>query len=100
MWYRQGDVVLLGIKGIPAKAKKSKRSKRGIVLALGEVTGHAHVIKDDADLLITETERFLRVHAETQLVHEEHSTLTLPPGDFRVVIQREYQPESIQSVRD
>ncbi len=33
-------------------------------------------------------------------VHEEHGPVTLPPGDYKVVIQREYSPEAIRNVAD
>jgi hypothetical protein len=41
--YRQGDVLLIKIDGIPKQASAEKNPDR-IVLAYGEVTGHAHAI--------------------------------------------------------
>ena len=32
------------------------------------------------------------VRSAAQLIHEEHATIDLPPGAYRVVIQREYVP--------
>ena len=64
------------------------------LLAEGEVTGHAHVLDAaDVELLITETERYLRVITETPLKHEEHDAVVLPPGDYEIIIQREYSPK-------
>lgn len=33
-------------------------------------------------------------------VHQEHGPITLPPGNYRVQIQREYSPEEIRNVAD
>ncbi len=35
------------------------------------------------------------VRSAAQLIHEEHATIDLPPGAYRVVIQREYEPAQI-----
>jgi hypothetical protein len=103
--YRQGDVLLRRTHS-KAKGKPVARDDRGrIVLAEGEVTGHAHAIADrEAELLHdADTERrFLEVLAEggVDLLHEEHRTMTLPKGTYEVVIQREYAPEAPRNVVD
>ena len=103
--YRQGDVLLVAVKSIPRRARKQRRSGR-LVLAEGEVTGHAHAILDrEAELFlladVEELERtFLRVEAEVALVHQEHATVMLPPGKYEVRRQREYSPEAIRRVSD
>ncbi len=102
--YRQGDVFIQRIRKMPKDVQPLRRTRRGVVLAEGEVTGHAHAIKDrGADLYGGEIEaRFLRVLAEggVALTHEEHATITLPKGDYEIRIQREYSPEAIRNVRD
>lgn len=72
------------------------------MLAYGEVTGHAHAIADPAaELVLTDDDvRFLLAEAEVALRHEEHSTITIPPGVYEVRGQREYSPERIHSVAD
>lgn len=94
--YRQGDVLIVAVESIPETAIAIARGKRGVVLAEGEVTGHAHRIPSrHASLYRTDTDaRYLRVMgpAPVQLRHEEHSTVSLPPGSYRVTIHREYQP--------
>ena len=64
-----------------------------LVLAHGEATGHAHVLEGEAELLAADLdemqERFLRVEAESSLLHDEHATVAVPPGIYRVVRQRE-----------
>ena len=44
--FRQGDVGLIPVASLPDGAKKVPRDKGRIVLAYGEVTGHAHAIYD------------------------------------------------------
>lgn len=95
MMYRQGDVFLRRIESIPTNATPIARDNGRIVLAYGEVTGHSHAIADKAAELVRSAatnRRFLRVMAASgvKLEHEEHATITLPPGDYEVVQQREY----------
>ena len=97
--FRQGDVLLVAVQPerLPTHARPLPRDARGrLVLALGEVTGHAHAVAaPDAELLgdpETLDERFLRIVTEARLTHEEHAAIALPPGLYRVVRQREYAP--------
>lgn len=96
--YRQGDVIIVAIDTIPTEAKPVARENGRIVLAHGEVTGHAHAIDapdTEAMFLATDltemADRFLRVEQEVRVVHDEHDTITLPPGNYLVRRQREYQ---------
>jgi len=112
--YRQGDVLIERIASIPTAAKKQKRSKR-IILAHGEVTGHHHslVTRDPADWWkegeipttnekpsILAGELFLSLPEGGEVTHQEHGTIALPKGDYRVTRQREYSPEAIRNVKD
>lgn len=105
---RQGDVLLIAIDAIPAGAKDVTPEDR-IVLAHGEVTGHAHALYEP----LTKTkpagkarawdagaERFLQVVTETPVRHEEHGHIPVPPGNYKIVQQREYSPEAIRNVAD
>jgi hypothetical protein len=93
---RQGDVLVVRVEAIPDEAKPVARDRGRVVLAYGEVTGHAHAIAArDATLLELDGERYLRVTAPVTLDHEEHAAIDLPPGSFRVVIQREYVPSEL-----
>ena len=66
-------------------------------LAYGEMTGHMHKIFGDEGTFDlrecpkTKT-RHLRVVAPVSLKHQEHSPIILPPGDYRIGIQKEYDP--------
>ena len=101
---RQGDVLLIRVASIPEGARRVKRRRGRIVVAAGEATRHAHQIEAaGADQLETSPEeRFLRVLADAgvELTHEEHAAILIPPGDYRVVRQREYAPRSSRQVVD
>lgn len=102
--YRQGDVLIVAVDKMPSGTTLVKRTERGVVLAEGKVTGHAHRIPSrHASLYRTEDDaRFLRVggSAPVALQHEEHSTVKLPKGDYRITIHHEYEPEAIRRVED
>lgn len=100
---RQGDV-WIEAEAMPKEAMPMERDHGRVILAYGEVTGHAHAILDPEVELFTvadEVDRWLRVGgAGTVIQHEEHGPITLPPGDYRIRIQREYSPEEIRRVVD
>lgn len=102
--FRQGDVLVVPVNEIPAGVKDVPLEAGRLILAHGEATGHAHVVEGEAQLLESDVaemeERFLRVEQEAALVHDEHATIALPPGDYRVIRQREYSPEAIRNVAD
>ncbi|MDQ3722996.1 MAG: hypothetical protein M3376_08005 [Actinomycetota bacterium] len=102
--YRQGDVLIERVNTIPAGLLAVPKEDGRVILAHGEVTGHAHAVLGDVEFLAADLEdleeRFLRVEREASVVHEEHDTVTLPPGDYRVKRQREYTPEEIRRVAD
>jgi hypothetical protein len=97
--YRQGDVLIVTVDAVPSGITEVPRSKRGVVLAEGEVTGHAHRIPSrHASLYRSENDaRYLRVMgpAPVALNHEEHTTVKIPPGDYRVTIHAEYVPNEL-----
>ena len=83
---RQGDVLLVKITELPLNIVKKDK-----VLAYGEVTGHklrfsseqVTVFKNGND------EQFVQVLESSPLLHEEHETVVVPKGVFKVVLQRE-----------
>lgn len=106
MQIRQGDVFLELIED-PSSIEVGERvalDKGRVVLAYGEVTGHAHAIEGGGAILFrgkaANEDRFLRVLRIVDLTHEEHSKIALTPGLYRVRRQREYTPEEIRTVAD
>lgn len=104
--FRQGDVFIEATSGIDeSKLKKVNPDNKRVILAYGEVTGHAHAI-DFNDAVLFEVpgtvppRRMLKVTKETTLRHEEHGPIQLPTGWFEIKLQREYTPEAIRNVLD
>ncbi len=98
--YRQGDILLVA-GAIPKGTKLAKRPR--IRVAEGEATGHAHVLEptEEASVLVDVDLEFLRIMgASGLLVHDEHTAIEIPEGDYRVVRQREYAPEENRFVAD
>lgn len=125
---RQGDVALVRVKKLPAGCTEVPNDRGRIVLAYGEVTGHAHAIADHlahgsramshaaadevaaaaiarakakARLLVApDGQRFLEVSETVHLKHEEHSTHAIPPGIYQLPVQVEYTPAELRRVED
>lgn len=101
---RQGDVLILGVKSVPKNVEVVDRENGLVVLAHGEATGHVHAIKSKKAALFRDPKLmaiFMTVTDEpVALEHEEHDTITIPPGNYRVIRQVEYSPEAIRNVAD
>ena len=102
MILRQGDVLLIRDESNPKPGKKISREGGRVILAHGELTGHAHAIKaKGAELFeFDDLDRLLKVVKPVALEHEEHDTVRLPPGNYRIRIQKEYSPEALRNVAD
>lgn len=95
--YRQGDIVLREMSRLPEGVCVCS----GGILAYGERTGHSHRIDGDGQVWRQDTRLYLELEQPSRIVHEEHETLTLPPGLYEVVGQREYvSPEEDRLVFD
>lgn len=124
---RQGDVLLVPVAALPADCTEVPNDHGRIVLAYGEVTGHAHAIADHrvsvdarpgqraaevadatiaraqakARLLVAPTgERYLEVREAVTLSHEEHTAHAIPPGIYKLPQQVEYEPGELRRVAD
>lgn len=119
---RQGDVGLVRIDKLPPGLLPSKRDQHGrIIIARGEKSGHSHAIRDPHvscfRLATTEADPtgvsggvdYIEVGGSGQamLSHEyasgqmaEHLPITLPPGIYKIKLQREYTPSAIIRAQD
>ena len=117
--YQQGDVVMYKMNDEDFKSFSNETKTREsyeiinytgqtntkAVFAFGEVTGHTHrvemseMLKDAGVSLHMDYNRkagvdvpnAFEVHNESvELQHEEHDTITLPPGNYVVKIVREF----------
>ena len=97
---RQGDVLILPVKKIPSNLVRTKQ----VTLALGEATGHHHTIYSGAVGYATPetelSEYFEVTDATADLTHQEHTTITIPKGKYRKVIQSEYIEQDNRKVVD
>lgn len=98
--FRQGDVLVVFVphnKGIPERAIEVKSNERRVVLAHGEVTGHAHAIelltddegKPNVKYFDFGAERFIQALVDVTLRHEEHGAIILKQGVYRQAFQVE-----------
>ena len=100
MQFRQGDVFIektnTEITGKPVPRDAQGR----VVLAYGEVTGHAHAIYGKATLFRDDVlnRTFLSVKEKTELLHEEHAPVPLYTGDTEIIHQHAYSPVEIRRV--
>ena len=98
--YCQGDLMLRPVSKIK-KGKKIPAVNGRLILALGEVTGHSHTIDAEVgELFLTEADEMFLSTVGAVLEHQEHGAITLPPGDYEVIRQREYTPEAPRMVAD
>lgn len=132
--YRQGDVLVREVNfanpQLSATLKELPKDGDRVILAYGEVTGHAHAFAPDAGVKLYRDEksgrvinwdetrtrpvslqeltrdptlrRFLKVSDDdgATLLHEEHAPIQIPKGLYEIIIQREYHPEKIRRVED
>lgn len=111
--YRQGDVLIEPISG--AVKGQPQQAACEIILAHGEVTGHHHklVTKDPADWwkegdISSGNDKPGSLAGSITVAlpdggcvtHQEHATIELPPGQYRVSRQREYSPSEVRNVAD
>jgi len=112
--YRQGDVLLVRVGDLPARRTPKPRDAGRVILAYGEVTGHAHAITERAvvhfdtpnatdaarqllasvgltvELGPESAPSFLDVPEAAELRHDEHGVIALEPGQYVVLRQREW----------
>jgi hypothetical protein len=98
--FRQGDVLIrkIGDTIAPVEseykrhAKLMERDNGRVVLAYGEVTGHAHAIHDPGVIAYSlgNGNLLLDVPETATLQHEEHDSIQLDAGQYEVIRQREY----------
>ena len=108
--YRHGDLLITRINAVPQSAINISSK----IIAEGEVSGHKHKLVGQATVRILPgreaghkiIERVERGHVsinripelyfsaseDVKLTHEEHKTLELPRGSYKVTKEREFNP--------
>lgn len=96
--YRQGDILIVPVsekdRWVHDRAGTWALVNGGIV-ERGEATGHAHrlVLGDVMQQVRNQRELRLVSSGGAQLTHDEHDTIVLPEGEYRVLRQREFQAD-------
>lgn len=99
--WRQGDVLIMKVNSIPIASKPVDREKGMIVLAYGEATNHHHAIyHKSAKGFLSGDDLYLDLEKQVDITHQEHGTVTLEPGKYRVIHQVEYRRKEIVRVVD
>ena len=91
MYKHQGDLTFIPFKGkLTGKREKHTGS---VIVGWGEATGHHHTVSvmDVADMEVVKVADgfILRLKSEGTVTHQEHKSLTLAPGLYRVGHERE-----------
>jgi hypothetical protein len=99
---RQGDVLLVRRSAKPLGAGRLPRENGAVVLAHGEVTGHKHQLRGpQVNYYRDSGHEYISIAGGSEpLVHEEHSALLMPPGDFELGQQVEFSPAELRNVAD
>jgi len=91
-----GDVIIERIEEVPEDFGRGQVEAKS-ALAYGEATGHIHQLQGtpgrDFDLRVLDSgERYLKIFKPTFLKHQEHSPMLLKEGNYKIGIQKEYDP--------
>jgi hypothetical protein len=111
---RQGDVLLVrATKAAVTKAHREVPRENGqVVLAVGETSLHAHVMRDPGVCLLSRegvSDRVLTVADLCDLELEggeaapgipRHNPIPVPPGTYIVRTQREWTGEEVRNAQD
>ncbi len=84
--YRQGDVLFIKVEHVEGIKKKSK------IIQEGESTGHAHQIMNGNVFGHSDIALYIEAFDNAIITHEEHGTIPIPKGNYRVIRQREFVP--------
>jgi hypothetical protein len=83
----QGDVLLYPVESFEGDWQLAEGTRH--TLALGEVTGHAHVLEGATLLRSASGDRVVEVQSDAVLRHEDHGPIAVAPGVYRVIQQTE-----------
>ena len=85
--YQQGDVLLTRVEITTFSGTREP----GLVLATGSATGHHHTATGEGVVILTDWgKRYLRAPNGAEIIHPEHRSIRLPPGNYRIDRVHEY----------
>ena len=115
---RQGDILF---ELVESKDTNFLQLNEDGIVAYGEISNHKHFLKSNAQLYVRpQTQRgrneedlrigYIMTDEETSVSHDEHATINLPKGIYKVSQQREfvqeradlsrYKPPQVKRVQD
>lgn len=99
--YRQGHILLGRVDKLPESATPVPHKPGHVVIATGE-TGREHVFKSQrVELFQQDGALFIEVTGDdpVDLEHPEHGVIEVDPGVWKVIEQREQDPETGRPAR-
>lgn len=111
-FYAQGDIIIEEVGDVEVGRSVNVDPDGAVVLARGEVTGHRHafygggvtMFRDDVLARDMPSELYIghiKIPAGgADLKHEEHDTIALKSGTYRIRRQREYDAGEARIVAD
>ena len=92
MWQAaQGDILFTRVSKLPKQVTSVSTEDGRVVFARGEATGHHHSATMETCTLSTDEGgvMYCTVEELTEVTHQEHGTVVLEPGIYRVDKQQE-----------
>jgi hypothetical protein len=93
--WRQGDVVVSEVSGVPANAVRADSSE----IRIASETGNPHVLRAaqifktrDGRRNLGAQQQYVLLEEETAMTHPQHAELRIPPGVYRITTVRDYAP--------
>ena len=112
-FYAQGDIILELVEPAEAGDAMSIDPDGSVILARGEATGHRHRFTGDSGVVMFRDDALARGVAPelyvghvtvpkggAALMHEEHGTIDMPQGTYRIRRQRELTAGAARMVAD
>ena len=87
--YRQGDVLLVESGRFITKRSQMVRDN---IFIQGEITGHAHKIIN-GEVYNFWGRIFVKANPNCRRIHDEHESIDIKKGFYRVIRQQEYNPK-------
>lgn len=102
---RQGDIMIVPCKSIPASATPVEPINDRLIVALGEATGHHHSFPHRRGVTLFRDDGaggalYVRADAAVALEHQEHGALVIDKGTHRVIRQRTFAAGMVRQVAD
>ena len=96
--YRHGDLLITRVNALPSGLVQINPK----TIAEGEISGHKHRLVGNANVCVNWDERhrsindypevWFKAFNKIKVVHEEHKTLELPKGVYKVTKERQFDP--------